>query len=258
MPQPSLRALATDLLAVRPRKFFKTTGGFLKSAPETLLVLGRLFFRTLRGHQEKSLADSVQALFEKNRVWIINLDDRLDRKEDYEGRFMQMFGCLPKRFSAFKRANGHLGCAESHLGILTAAIETDPESALAVFEDDIEFLGSHADVIEAVAHFLADERLDVLLFGYNTSAYLPRLKQGLRLVSNSATTSGYIAKPKALEALRDTASESIRLLEGGIDPAVGAIDVVWQRLQTELYTLRTFYISTHKKPLHAFGAVFCV
>jgi len=102
---------------------------------------------------------------------------------------------------------------------------------ICVLEDDIEFLVSKSELERTVRAFLSDSRLDVLLLGYRTRSLAPRLSSGLRIITNSLTTSGYIVKPAALQSIVQSAESSVDLLSKGASPSKGSIDVVWQKLQ---------------------------
>ena len=172
-------------------------------------------------------------------VFFINLDKRNDRRLQLEKGFSDLGLAPPKRFSAVLSANGALGCARSHLEVLRSWSEKGTEGPICILEDDLEFLASRSEIESAVCSFLSDENLDVFLFGYRTRSLLPRLPSGLRIVTESLTTSGYIAKPSAQRPLLRSFQMSVDLLSNGHPPSDASIDVVWQSFQCKELTFAT-------------------
>lgn len=197
---------------------------------------GRLLLSNLRTSVSENL---FERLVENGAVFFINLDKRNDRRLQLEEEFSALGLPAPTRFSAVLSANGALGCASSHLQVLQSWTENRSEGPICILEDDLEFIASRSDIEAAVGSFLTDKGVDVLLFGYRTKALLPRLPSGLRIVTESLTTSGYIAKPSAQGPLLRSFQMSVDLLSKGHPPSEASIDVLWQTLQCKELTFAT-------------------
>lgn len=218
------------------RRFMRSLWGSVLHAPVTTKSLLRLLSRRKSSPFVVGRVGSLQDLFDESRVFVINLEHRIDRRKDYEIEFKRLFGKRPCRFPAVNNSNGTLGCSLSHLNLLKSLGDSDPvaeNAPVAVFEDDVEFLVSTAEIDVAFEAFLKDNRVDVLLICYHTQALLPKLPSGLRLVTNSYTCAGYIAKAQAIPALISVAADSVRQLSEGGCPDQFAIDVIWQKLQAK-------------------------
>lgn len=228
-------------LIFRPsRRFFQGVNGL----PCTLRVTLRLLSRSAKRPKpdetnEDYRGGGLRELVSNHFAFVINLQARKDRRFQFGREFSRLIGAQPLRFSAIRKKNGHLGCSMSHLEVLKRA-KAEGLPFVAVFEDDIEFIGNSESLDLGISTFLQDGRIDVLLFTHRTRSFLPRLRSGLRLVTGSLTTAGYLAKNRAFGDLIAVAETSSVMLQQGVVPEKAAIDVLWQELQCKSLIFVTF------------------
>jgi glycosyl transferase, family 25 len=162
-------------------------------------------------------------------VHFINLASRPDRLRETQDELQRMGLVSWSRFDAIKNDNGALGCALSHAGVF-AGLQPG-ETAVMVCEDDIEFLVSPEELRELVQEFLENPALDVLCVAFNALAKGHPISSRLDITSNTQTLACYVAKASAIELLRDSFSESARLIQEGKPLGLVAVDQHWKRLQ---------------------------
>ena len=96
-----------------------------------------------------------------DKIYYINLDKRIDRKQLFEKEIEKYE--LPRnkieRFPAIFNKIGMIGCNESHLAILKLALKNKYENIL-VFEDDFEFLVSKDKFYELLNDFFLKYQYD--------------------------------------------------------------------------------------------------
>jgi hypothetical protein len=166
-------------------------------------------------------------------IAFINLDHRVDRLHHINSQLNSIGISDARRVPAIKDSPGSLGCARSHLRAYLSRDLFD-ERLLMVCEDDIAFVSDRHRIDQVVHQFKCDERLDVLLLSYVAYNGV-RISELLSVTSDAQTTACYIAKPRALPRLIACAECSIDLLSRGLPDKQAAIDVVWKKLQHELW-----------------------
>ena len=230
--QSSTRAKVLHVI-IRSRQIVRRWSFFVWGLPCTLSRLVAYACRFRRSVTRPSFPSETpfSDLVRDGSIWVINLDKRSDRRLEYENEFSRLQLGSPVRFSAVFSPNGFLGCASSHLEVLRRWERMGNSGPICVVEDDLEFLVSKSVLEQTVRAFLSDSKLDVMLLGYRTRSLAPRLCSGLRIITNSLTTSGYIVKPAALQSIIESAESSVDLLSKGASPSEASIDVVWQKLQ---------------------------
>ncbi len=172
-------------------------------------------------------------------VFYINLDHRLDRKEQIEGELAAM-GLPFERFPAIKKKPGILGCGQSHLAVLKEAQRRGYESVL-MFEDDFKFLVDKPTfwkLMHAAAESLSS--FDVIMLAYNmkeSEEFSPIFDRAIEV----QTASGYIVHSKMYADLISLYEWAIPLFEKTGRHDIYANDVVWKRLQptSEWYAFKT-------------------
>src|SRR5210317_2568360 len=99
-------------------------------------------------------------------IVFINLEQRKDRLEHILKQIADKEFIDTYRYDAhFVPKNGHLGCAESHLGAITYAQENNFDKVL-ILEDDFEFLESKEIVHEILNKIenIPKDIWDVIMF----------------------------------------------------------------------------------------------
>jgi glycosyl transferase, family 25 len=111
-----------------------------------------------------------------DRAYIINLEDRFDRRKEVIQEFHRVGVDVPDqkvRFYTAKRPTdkgqfptiGTRGCFSSHRDILALASEEKLPNVL-VFEDDVSFRQVESSLVDQIVTKLAREAWDIAYFGY--------------------------------------------------------------------------------------------
>lgn len=168
---------------------------------------------------------------ERCQVVYINLDHRVDRRQQIEKEFLDLGLHEYKRFSAVYRTRGALGCAESHLRVLESW-SIDSKDLLMICEDDCEFLLAREDVDNLIEEFALNANLSVLCLGYNARNGI-NISSRFKITSNTQTMSCYVIKPNARGSLIKAARRSVDSLLPGGQPL--AIDIAWKTEQKSIF-----------------------
>ena len=162
-------------------------------------------------------------------VYYINLNHRTDRKVNIEKQLSNLDLNSVHRIEAILNENGALGCAQSHLKVLSTWKRL-PQRLLFVCEDDCEFNVDRREVEDLVEEFLNNPFLDALCLAYNAKNGI-NISRNLMITSNTQTLCCYVLKAHMVEPMVSIATESVNRLANGDPKKVAAIDVVWKQLQ---------------------------
>lgn len=162
-------------------------------------------------------------------IYYINLDHRTDRRENIEKQLSKLDVNSTRRIQAIFNENGALGCAQSHLEVLSNWRRV-PERLLFVCEDDCEFTVDRHEVEDLVEEFLRNPFLDVLCLAYNARNGI-NISRNLMITSNTQTLCCYVLKAHMVDPMISAAMESVDRLTKGDPKKIAAIDVVWKQLQ---------------------------
>lgn len=162
-------------------------------------------------------------------VRYINLRQRHDRREQFEGEMQRLGVSWHEREEAVWDENGALGCALSHINVL-AGWRSDDKEILLVCEDDLEFIGTRSDIDAVIEEFVQDAGLSILLLAHNATWQVP-ISQAVGISSDAQTTAAYIVRASAAADVIASFQQSAAMLARGSQPGDAAIDIVWKRLQ---------------------------
>ncbi len=109
-----------------------------------------------------------------DKVYCINLDERVDRWEQAQKEFKKLGINEVERFSAVKHEKGAIGCRESHLNIIKEAKELGLGNIL-IFEDDVLVLEEHLNKIESALNELKTLDWELFYFGATVDPNVGRL-----------------------------------------------------------------------------------
>ena len=178
-----------------------------------------------------------------DHCYYINLDHRTDRDENIIHDVLPFFGIertRATRFSAFNTSNEptlslrSVGCAKSHLGVLSDAISKNYDSIL-VLEDDFTPIVSPTLFEKNWNYFLenfSDYNLCQLSYN-NISEAIPCDDSNIVYsCDNSQTASGYVIKTSFAKKMTRNISHSISQLENNANPDVFAYDQSWKKFQS--------------------------
>ncbi|WP_162561674.1 hypothetical protein [Yoonia vestfoldensis] len=166
-------------------------------------------------------------------VVYINLAHRVDRRDHIESELVRMGVSSFERFDAIENNLGALGCAMSHRAILRQTQLADGR-LLMVCEDDCAFILARPEIDALIEAFYQDDRLDVLCLAYNAANGI-KVSRWLRITSDTQTTSCYILKAHMIPSMLEIAEISTAKLLRGEPVPIGAIDIVWKKLQKTVF-----------------------
>ena len=158
------------------------------------------------------------------RVVYINLDERVDRKQQIQQELATMFPVV-ERFAAIKRIPGSIGCTMSHIAVLERAKAEGWPSVLIV-EDDFAWRNKEAGL--PVLEQLLKAPYDVIVL---TATYIETVVGSLRLKS-CQTTTAYVVAAAYYDTLLANFKEGLVGLESTGHSPTYAIDQYWKRLQS--------------------------
>jgi len=167
----------------------------------------------------------------KYTAFYINLDTRVDRKNQIENEFKKQDFINFNRFNAIKNKKGYIGCSKSHLECLKIAKQNKYPNVI-IFEDDFEFLVGKKEFHNILNHLLNID-YDVFILSYNTSLKnIKKTKDALiNKIKNTQTASGYIVNEKYYDILIKNFEDGLYLLETTDKYSKYAIDQYWKQLQ---------------------------
>lgn len=206
-------------------------------------LLRRLVAAPSNQNEEALNLENEEKLDQFLETRFINLDKRKDRLSQIETELRKLSFTTGERFKAIEDDNGSLGCASSHIAVLSRFLSSD-KRLIMVCEDDLEFLGTPSQIESAIQEFSETPLLDVLCLSYRLRAPQIPLTTTLSIGNSIQTTACYIAKRKAARELLTNFRESEELLRIGIEPAEASIDVRWKKLQ-----LKSLVFAVPRAPL---------
>jgi glycosyl transferase family 25 len=161
-----------------------------------------------------------------DKIVYINLDNRLDRREQIEEELQVFSPDKVQRFSAIKHDNGAIGCTMSHIAVLEMAIREGWKNVLIV-EDDMAWKNYDNGV--EILNKLVKSKYDVIMLGgysinYNTETH--------KLISAQTTTS-YIVNEHYYGKLLNNFKEGLIKFQISKVAKEHAIDQYWKTLQVK-------------------------
>jgi glycosyl transferase family 25 len=157
----------------------------------------------------------------------INLDSRIDRKEQFEEECKKM-NLEIERFSAIKHEIGAIGCSESHLSILKKARDSKLDH-VTIFEDDFQFLISREEYDQIISNLPIN--YDVVMLSYNlrkTESYNDMFGKVIEV----QTASGYIVHSRFYDILISNWEEALNLFKQyPFEYGKYELDQYWKSLQ---------------------------
>jgi glycosyl transferase family 25 len=171
-------------------------------------------------------------------VFYINLDSQVGRRVHVEAQ-LERLGWNYSRFPAIEKADGRLGCAMSHLKIITMAKERGL-SQVCIVEDDILFQKTNFYRKQLKKYLSSNPKFDVFLIAGNTvggsndgKKRTERISENVSRVYKSFTTTGYIVKCHYYDTLIANFKSSVLGLMKTPNDNRYAIDVNWLPLQAK-------------------------
>jgi glycosyl transferase family 25 len=164
-----------------------------------------------------------------DHIIYINLDKRVDRKEQIEGELKKFNLTNYERFSAIENKNGAIGCSKSHLEVIKLAKKRGYKNIL-VLEDDFQFIVSKEKFNQQI-NKLSNINFDVCLLAYNTPNLYKSEYPFLYKIKDAQTASGYLIQAHYYDTLIDCWEKAIKLFEETNDDTKYTCDQSWKKLQ---------------------------
>jgi len=169
-----------------------------------------------------------------DKIIYINLDRRLDRKQEIAQEFDKMNISEEKiiRFSAINnKLRPEVGCTESHLEVLKLAKKNNYNNIL-ILEDDFTFLVNKDKLNELLNNFFNSKiEYDVLMLSYHLKGEQLPYNKLIGKGVNIRTASGYIVNKKFYDKLIDNLSKALDLLKPTKKHWLYMNDQYWKKLQ---------------------------
>lgn len=171
--------------------------------------------------------------------YYINLDHRVDRKEQMEGEFKKVG--IPKEKvvrvpGIYTKGFGILGCGLSHLKAVETFLESDHKTCV-IFEDDFMF-SLDVNYSQYIVRSLFETQIpyDVVMFGGNVMKSEPTEHHFLKRILDAQTASSYLLTRDFAPHLVETYKESTNLLKEhkertGERKHEYCNDIYWKKLQ---------------------------
>ena len=172
-----------------------------------------------------------------DKIIYINLDYRIDRKEEIENEFKRLQIPSDKiiRFSAIRTSDGAIGCSLSHIEVLKMAIENKWKNYL-VLEDDCNFIDDTEFIDKVIEHFFNNvTKWDVLNFG---RGYFQQFSDTnvkyIQKVHDVSTTTAFIVNQDFYERLLQNFVEGCENFKRQpYNRGMYCIDRYWKSLQQD-------------------------
>jgi glycosyl transferase family 25 len=159
------------------------------------------------------------------KVVYINLERRLDRKEQVEAELQKYFPSEKiQRFNAIQHKLGYIGCTKSHIAVLEMAIRENWNNVLIVEDDAI---WSNFDKMYHVYENLIKNPYDVITFG---TAFATYDKNTYKLLEGQTTTA-YLVNKHYYTTLLKNFQEGLHNLLVTRNKRKYSVDQYWKLLQ---------------------------
>jgi GR25 family glycosyltransferase involved in LPS biosynthesis len=163
-------------------------------------------------------------------AFYINLDRRIDRRNEIEGEFAKM-NMKVERFPAIEHSSPPVGCGLSHIAVLKLARERGYESVM-VFEDDFMFLISKNEWDTLLRELPSPYDVVMTCSGIvKPGVYYNEI---FDRVQDAQQTAGYIVHSRFYDRLIARFEEGVqKFMEHPHMHWVYSIDMYWKPLQRE-------------------------
>ena len=159
------------------------------------------------------------------RVFYINLDSCVERKESAERELLKVFPqTIIQRFPAIRHEKGYIGCAMSHLAALQLAKYQKLNNVL-ITEDDIGV--NDTELVRKAFGRITTQKWNVIALG---TTYTKYNDVSLKLYDGQTTTA-YLVNSSYYDKLISCFSACVSLLLAGKPKGEFAIDIYWKQLQ---------------------------
>jgi glycosyl transferase family 25 len=165
-------------------------------------------------------------------IYYINLADREDRKNHIESEFRKLGWDDVTRLDAIRNKDGRVGCALSHLKILTIAKEKELPY-VAIFEDDAQIVEKQRFKKIFTRIMEIDINYDVYMLAGNIRGETKQIAPFTHTCNKAFCGTAYIVKKHYYDTLINTIKNGILgLMKHPKIRGVNEIDTCWFKLQS--------------------------
>ena len=175
-----------------------------------------------------------------DHIYYINLDYRVDRKEQFENE-MKSFAIEPEKCERISAIHvpefGILGCGLSHKKTIETFLASPYKNCI-IFEDDFQWVVDN-EYIDFLLRPVFEEKIafDCIILAGNILESEPTENPFLRKVLDGQTTAGYIVTREFAPILLQNFTESTEMLfkhytETGEKKHDYCLDIYWKKLQS--------------------------
>ncbi len=142
-----------------------------------------------------------------DKIYCINLDERVDRWESAKKEMIETEIQNVKRISAIKNKIGHLGCRDSHIEVIKDAKNNGYKKIL-IFEDDFVFINKDKELINNILKQLNKTDWELFYFGATVHLYdgkLIKVDENLVRTNFAYTTHAYAVNSTVFDFIIENA-----------------------------------------------------
>lgn len=192
---------------------------------QIFLLRSKIYFRSQFNKKENSRAKPALT------IYLINLLHRKDRLQTALANHRDIGMNNVRIFKGIQNDNGALGCALSHVSVLTEFLASQSGDLVVVIEDDCRFEIDFMSIFELIEEFHGEPKLKVLVLAPSVQSSPIKISSNLSVCANIQTTACYVVKREFVAILLRSFQESARQLAKGFDRHEVAIDIRWKNLQ---------------------------
>ncbi len=173
----------------------------------------------------------IHSISDITHIFYINLETRLDRRNNIELQLPRVGLNTFERFNAIKMADGRVGCTLSHIKCLELAKQRGYDHLL-ICEDDLIFTDPTLFKTQMNKFLTKKHQWDVVLLAGNNVPPYERVDESCIAVNHCQTTTGYLVAGHYFDTLLLNMREGLqRLLREPGKHVAFAIDKYWLSLQ---------------------------
>jgi GR25 family glycosyltransferase involved in LPS biosynthesis len=174
---------------------------------------------------------SLNSVADIQNIFYINLEARVDRRNNIETQLPRIGLKNFERFNAIKLENGRVGCTLSHIKCLELA-QTRGYTHVLICEDDMFFLDPVLFKKQLNKFLEKKHNWDVVIFAGNNVPPYERIDDSCIAVSRCQTTTSYLVNGHYFDTLLKNMKEGLLKLMREPDRHIDyAIDKYWLSLQ---------------------------
>lgn len=171
------------------------------------------------------------------KAYVINLATRQDRYQQFDSMIKSFNAGEITRYNAIRnRADGALGCAQSHLGIIRQAKQLGLPNVL-IFEDDAMFADNIEEILQPAINQLTKFKWDFFYLGGRLIAPAKKVSPNLAKMIGAYTTHAYAVSESMYDKILAYDHNKWK-----------AIDVYYSLITRDFNSYICYPIAVHQRP----------